>query len=1102
MLTKTDIKTMTTSTTYQRGVALWKEERVKEFQIEMLEEQVVVSAKVKGKAEEYYTPKIFYDPMEADSEEYLCNCFAFGRYNGICKHCVALGMTLIESRKSKSAKREPTAYELSNKAMLEQINKRTFSGDTNSNMRALLSRHMMKRSTPIIQKDVVGNVKIEPYLFLDHQGAEVEFRIGITQMYILKDVYEFEKHMEDGTHFSYGQKLGFIHTEDVFTKESSPIARFLLRWTTNNAYAPSYGGYGYGYGYSSYSQTKTRRISLSRGELEDFLETTAQIGFVGKLFQTAEQRYQLKQGEPQRFLTIKENNQKIQLSMKIPDYCCCTSYVFFFEKGSVYQIHYKQLGEVADFLIAYEEQHTQPITIGRTDIPLFCRELLPSLESFFTVDQEEFDLARFGVLEAKFEIYLDSPQKDYITFKILSIYDTKQYNVFDPVLNNHKRDLLREMEMRTLVGHYTNAYDDQEKCLVLANDEEKLFELLTTGIVALQDIAQVFISDSMKHMKVAKSPAVTVGVQLSGDLLELQITSGDLSKEQIIEILSQYQKKKKYYRLKSGEFINMEGEGPKALAELQQGLHLTDRQLSQDHITIPKYRALYLDAQFKEWQGIPSHKNSEFRALVRNMKTIEDNDFEIPSELDQTLREYQKRGFLWLKTIKSNGFGGILADDMGLGKTLQVIAFLLSEQKEGVAFRRCLIVCPASLVYNWNSEIERFAPSLPVKMVVGNAQQRTEILANAEKTDILITSYDLLRRDMGSYTNLKFAYQVIDEAQFIKNQKTKIAQAVKSIEAGFRIALTGTPVENRLSELWSIFDYLMSGFLFTYPRFKTELEIPIVSDQREAALTRLQNMIRPFVLRRLKKDVLKDLPDKIEENVFAMPEGEQQMLYDAHVKRLQLLLDKQSEAEFRSSKIQILSELTKLRQLCCDPALLYEDYDGNSAKMQMCMELIQNAINGGHKILLFSQFTTMLSRLADALTREQIGYYMLTGATSKEQRKQMVEDFNRDDTPVFCISLKAGGTGLNLATADIVIHYDPWWNIAVQNQATDRAHRIGQKNVVTVYKLIIKGTIEENIVKLQDKKKELADQILSGEGIDQGRFSKEELMELLGNSPN
>lgn len=313
----------------------------------------------------------------------------------------------------------------------------------------------------------------------------------------------------------------------------------------------------------------------------------------------------------------------------------------------------------------------------------------------------------------------------------------------------------------------------------------------------------------------------------------------------------------------------------------------------------------------------------------------------------------------------------------------------------------------------------------------------------------------------------------------------------------FKIALTGTPIENRLSELWSIFDYLMPGFLYTYSRFREEIEIPVVIGQEEGAAGHLRNMIRPFVLRRLKKDVQKDLPAKMEEAVFTKLEGEQEKLYTAHVQRMKLMLDGQSEEEFAAKKIQVLAELTRLRQLCCDPLLVYRNYQGESAKLLMCIDLIKHALDGGHRVLLFSQFTTMLSMLQKAMQKENIPFLSLTGATGKERRMELVEAFQRGEAPVFCISLKAGGTGLNLTAADIVIHYDPWWNVAVQNQATDRAHRIGQKNPVTVYKLIAKNTIEEKILRLQEKKSELAEQLLGTGGLEGVKLTKEEMMELL-----
>ena len=354
-----------------------------------------------------------------------------------------------------------------------------------------------------------------------------------------------------------------------------------------------------------------------------------------------------------------------------------------------------------------------------------------------------------------------------------------------------------------------------------------------------------------------------------------------------------------------------------------------------------------------------------------------------------------------------------------------------------------------------------------------------------------------MKRDIAEYEDIQFGYQVIDEAQYIKTHTTAAAKAVKVIKADHRFALTGTPIENRLSELWSIFDYLMPGFLYSYDVFKKELETPIVKSKDEAATKRLKRMVSPFILRRLKKDVLKDLPEKMEELQYAHMEETQQQLYDAQVAHMKEMIGAQDEESFKKNKIQILAELMHIRQICCDPSLMVDNYKGESAKRIACLELIESAIEGEHKMLVFSQFTTMLELLAKDLTDRGITYYMITGATPKEKRIQMVNEFNTNAVPVFLISLKAGGTGLNLTGADVVIHYDPWWNVAAQNQATDRAHRIGQTKVVSVYKLIVKDSIEEKIVRMQQEKADLADAILSGENGNVVNMTKDDLLQLL-----
>ena len=382
--------------------------------------------------------------------------------------------------------------------------------------------------------------------------------------------------------------------------------------------------------------------------------------------------------------------------------------------------------------------------------------------------------------------------------------------------------------------------------------------------------------------------------------------------------------------------------------------------------------------------------------------------------------------------------------------------------------------------------------------MTGTKKERALVIEDYRSYDVLVTSYDLLKRDIDSYEGKTFRFEIIDEAQYIKNHLTAAAKSVKLIRARTRFALTGTPIENRLSELWSIFDYLMPGFLYTYPRFSADLEMPIVKFQDEAAAERLRRMASPFILRRRKEDVLRDLPEKLEEVRYAGMESKQRRLYDGQVVRMKSDMRGQSEADFRKSRIQILAELTKIRQICCDPSLILENYDGASAKRETCMELVRTVIEGEHKALIFSQFAAMLELLEADLKKEKIDYYKITGATPKEKRIEMVKAFNEDRTPVFLISLKAGGTGLNLTGADVVIHYDPWWNVAAQNQATDRAHRIGQTRIVTVYKLIVKDTIEERILEMQENKQKLAEDILSSESISSSAISREDLLELLG----
>ena len=426
---------------------------------------------------------------------------------------------------------------------------------------------------------------------------------------------------------------------------------------------------------------------------------------------------------------------------------------------------------------------------------------------------------------------------------------------------------------------------------------------------------------------------------------------------------------------------------------------------------------------------------------------------------------------------------------------MQIIA-LLSIPQERKRPRPSIIVAPTSLVYNWKTEFARFAPGLSVTVVSGVVSRRHEMI-KAFRGDVLITSYDALKRDLEHYEKRQFRYCIIDEAQYIKNQTTQASTSVKALNAEVRFALTGTPVENSLSDLWSIFDFVLPGYLYHYAKFRRKYELPITRDNDAEAIEALREQVKPFILRRTKKEVLGELPDKIESTVYVEMEEEQRNVYSANLALARSELEEELDrVGFEQSRIKILALITKLRHLCCHPNLVLDGYEGGSAKLELCMELLHDSLEEGHKVLIFSQFVSMLGVIGEELEKEGIPYYLLKGDTPSEERMRLVKAFNSDQTPVFLISLRAGGTGLNLTAADVVIHYDPWWNLSVQNQATDRAHRIGQENNVQVFKLLVKDSIEDKIDELQHRKESISRSVITENETYISNMDKDDMLAL------
>ena len=650
--------------------------------------------------------------------------------------------------------------------------------------------------------------------------------------------------------------------------------------------------------------------------------------------------------------------------------------------------------------------------------------------------------------------------------------------IIDLIKDKNDKSFLRDFKKENLIDiklEKVGFIKRERDYFYIGNGE---FDLLTTGVKLLRPIGKVQFSKEFEDIQILDSSFINSSIVEFDNFYRLNYEVGDFTVEELSSAIAFMKKGERFFESKDRyldledpgvcEFLNLIGE-------------LSEDKLSLE-IDIDKNKSLYLQEKLRVLDFI---KGGD--VLQKIVQKLVNNDFKrsvTPKSFNGILRKYQKEGFKWLNELSELGFGGILADDMGLGKTIQVITFVLSKRS-----KKTLIITPTSVLYNWKDEFERFAPNVRVGLVHGTKAQRDRMLSEIKKYDVLITTYGTLKNDENEYEKLQFDYCIIDEGQNIKNPTSKTTLSVKKINSKCNFALTGTPIENNLMELWSIFDFVMPGFLFTKERFKGKF---IQNKNTEE----LKSLITPFILRRVKEDVLDELPEKIEKKYLVDMTTKQKSIYKSYIKEI--------KEKLKSSKgnTNMLTFITKLREVCLDPSLIMDDYNGGSGKINALMELLDNYIAGNKKILVFSQFTSALKNIEKNLEEVGINYIYLDGSIGRKERGELVKKFNEDPLiSVFLISLKAGGVGLNLTSASVVIHFDPWWNPAIENQATDRAHRFGQKNVVEVIKLISKDTIEEKILLLQEDKKELIESLMDEKEMDGKKFkrlSEDEILNLLG----
>ncbi len=1059
MIRDIDIRSLANDASFTRGSRYYNNGQVIELVQKPLDERCY-TAKVQGSSADAYEIEVELTQDKSHVSDYYCDCPAAMRSyrEGACKHVVAV-LKAIQHEQS----------------LQEEGSQHAASG-----MR--LFSFFSREAERLEKFDEAQPLQLVPRLSVIREYGNVtcwlEFRIGYERLYVLSHIRNLMLAVREGTLETINKSLTIDTRRMAFAPGVSAELWKLLRsaWEDEESLL-TYSTYFHS-SYAAGSQIfEGKRFKLSPGNLRRFLAIMGQEQFLFLLDGLQKREVHVAAGNPDLSIEVEERQQNGRISLTtegvIPLNSAC-NYVL------VEDIIYQVTDEFARGLKPLMEgfRAARHLKIPAASMGDFFGRLLPELEKIAKVHVAPAFLERFEILPLSAEVFIDY-YEDGIAARLQYHYDSYTFN---PLLQadlptEKERIIVRDMLTEHQVEHLFRQYRFEIKQgQWVQPDEEKTYDFLTEALPQLANIADVYYSEVFRKKPVQSLGKVTVGVSISDDnMLQLSMPRQNFDFDELLDILASYRLKRRYHRLKDGTFVTLGEQQLGALADFVEstGLKKTDG----DSVELPLSRAMYVDALAKEDEGLRLERSHRFKEIVRDIKNPVDVDIEVPACLKGVLRDYQVTGFCWLSALAGYGLGGILADDMGLGKTLQVIAFLLAHRK--AAEPPALVVTPTSLMYNWLDEIEHFAPQLRTAIIAGTKKEREAILAADGSYDVVVTTYNMLKRDIALYEKQHFAYCFLDEAQHIKNPSTQNAKAVKKLKTGGYFALTGTPIENTLTELWSIFDFLMPGYLFNHKQFKQRFEVPIVRGKDSHAMKNLNRHVAPFILRRLKKDVLKELPDKVESRMVNEMTPKQAKVYAAYFVQAQKEFAAELKAHgFGESRIKILALLTRLRQIACDPSLFLEDYDGGSGKLDMLEEVVGEAVEAGHRLLIFSQFTSMLRRIAGRLDQQDLDYEYLDGHTPALERIRLVKAFNAGSQPVFLISLKAGGTGLNLTGADMVIHYDPWWNPAVEDQATDRAYRIGQKNNVQVLKFITKNTIEEQIYKLQQRKKALIDQMI------------------------
>ena len=1004
---------------------------------------------------------------EDEQNTHSCNCPAHAKYPGACKHVVAALLFIADYQQRADALEnlgweDQTAYKI-----IEYFRKREY--------RKLTPQYF----------HLALQVTVNEPLKSRQSKAFVGLYAGSSKMYKVSNTKKFIQDYYNHKEIRLGKEFRYIPEECQFEPTSAAVLAYLTEiYEIQETLGKTY-----------YSNLFNRQeLVVSQNMLCKLLRLAEGLHCDIILRDKKMENMEIMCSNPKLSMELQMEDEVLSLHDmgQEPIISICEDGSVLCYQGGIYLPDMEFLANLRPFFTTLFGKKQSELEFRGENMGSFIEKVLPVIKKTMNIQVPEKIKDHYIVEQLQPKLYFDidrSRQRPVLVARMIFAYGEHEVN---PLQDEHKGSYIlvrdREEEEQLLRLMYDKHFSVRREQFVLTKEDE-IFQLMTEGIQDLCRQFEVFYSKEYKANSIKKVGMLSAGIRLNTDinLLEMDVDYGHIPKEELRDFFRSIKLKKKYYRLKSGAFINLMTED-KQIDELRDLLSIGE--VTEDNkIAFSQTAVMEVDELLPHTQRIT--RDAGYKQLLEDLKNPDKTNWELPNGMEDILRPYQITGYRWLCSLAHYGMGGILADDMGLGKTLQTITYVLANPGT-----RTLIVCPTSLAYNWQDEFSKFAPQIATQIISGTPQERADLMQQSADVPVWITTYPLIRKDVDLYKAQIFDACFIDEAQFIKNPTSLGAKAVKAVQAKHRFALTGTPIENTLSELWSIFDFVMPGFFGRYRQFEECYEKPILRDHDSVQMQKLRRKIRPFVLRRMKKEVLTELPDKIETRRMAEMGAKQRKIYESYLARIQMELAGDEENTPGGNRMQVLAALTRLRQICCHPATFASNYHGGSGKLDLLMEQLPDILEGGHSVIVFSQFTSMLSIIAHELKQRNIPFFYLAGSTSAQERKREVKEFNRGEVKVFLISLKAGGTGLNLTGADTVIHFDPWWNPAVEDQATDRAYRIGQKKKVQVIKYVMKDSIEEKIYELQKRKKQLSDQLIQAGESFVTQLTMEEIKEL------